>query len=107
MLALPFKTAGAGFIPTVMAFVLSWIYMTIAAFFVLETNMWMEEEANLVTMAKRTLGRAGEYVTVLAFLFLLYACNIAYFVETFPLLAESFNKLFGIELSNIQIGIGF
>lgn len=78
MLALPVITGFAGFLPSVLLLIAFWIYMTYTAFLMLEANLWMDKETNLITMAKRTLGRGGELLSWLTFLFLLYSLTTAY-----------------------------
>jgi tyrosine-specific transport protein len=78
MLALPVSTGLAGFIPSAVMFVLYWIYMSFTALLFLEVNLWMGANANILTMAKQTLGRAGEIISWIFYLFLLYALTTAY-----------------------------
>ena len=97
MLALPVVTGMAGLLPTVLLFVLFWIFMTYTALLMLEVNLWMGVEANMITMAKRTLGRWGEIASWGAYLFLLYALTTAYLAGCAPIVVEIANSL-GIPL---------
>jgi tyrosine-specific transport protein len=90
MLALPVVTGFAGFFPSLLLFVLYWIYMTFTAFLILEVNLWMGPEANMISMAKMTLGRFGEIVSWLAYLFLLYALTTAYLAGGGPIIVDFF-----------------
>lgn len=78
MLALPVATGFAGFIPSVVLFVACWLYFTYTALLMLEVNLWFGDNVNLITMANRTIGRWGEFLSWLIFLLLLYALTTAY-----------------------------
>ena len=78
MLALPVSTGRAGLIPSLMTMGGVWLYLILAAFYLLEVCLSMPREANLISMAEKTLGRPGKLVTWTAYLFLLYALNTAY-----------------------------
>jgi tyrosine-specific transport protein len=100
MLALPVVTGLAGFFPTVMLFFLYWIYMTYTAFLILEVNLWLGENINMITMAKRTLGRVGEVVSWVTYLFLLYLLTTAYLAGGAPIIVGSLHMLTGIAVPN-------
>jgi len=93
MLALPLVTGFAGFYPSVALFILYWVYMTFTAFLLLEVNLWMKEHTNVVTMAKRTLGRGGEILSWLIYLFLLYTLTTAYLAGGGPIVIELLEML--------------
>lgn len=78
ILALPIGTAASGFIDTAVALIVCWLAMTIAAFFILEVNLYLPKGANLISMAEKTLGRSGKIATWLSYLLLLYALLSAY-----------------------------
>jgi tyrosine-specific transport protein len=97
MLALPVVTGFAGFIPSVALFFAYWVYMTFTALLILEVNLWMEKkDANMTTMARMTLGKWGEGVAWLAYLFLLYALTTAYLAGGGPIFNEFLFGLTGI-----------
>lgn len=98
MLALPVATGLAGFLPTVCLFLLYWCYMTFTAFLMLEVNLWLGENINLITMAKKTLGRAGEVVSWITYLFLLYGLTTAYLAGGGPILSDFIHTLTGVVL---------
>src|SRR5271155_679249 len=98
MLALPIVTGFAGFWPSVALFIVYWLYMTFTAFLMLETNLWMEEHTNLITMAKRTLGRGGQILSWIIYLFLLYTLTTAYLAGGGPIFLETFEALTGWHL---------
>jgi tyrosine-specific transport protein len=98
MLALPIVTGFAGFWPSIVLFLLYWLYMTFTAFLMLEVNLWMEEHTNLITMAKRTLGRGGQIVSWLIYLFLLYTLTTAYLAGGGPIFIETLEAVTGWHL---------
>lgn len=95
MLALPVSTGMAGFLPSLILFVLYWIYMTFTALLLLEVNLWMEDGANLMTMAKRTLGRIGQGISWVVYLFLLYSLTTAYIAGSGPIVKDMIKSLIG------------
>ena len=100
MLALPVVTGLAGFLPTVCLFVLYWCYMTFTAFLMLEVNLCLGDNINLITMAKKTLGKPGEIVAWVAYLFLLYLLTTAYLAGGGPILQDFVFTLTGSHLPN-------
>lgn len=98
MLALPIVTGFAGFWPTMILFIVYWLYMTFTALLMLEVNLWMEEHTNLITMAKRTLGRGGQIFSWLIYLFLLYTLTTAYLAGSGPIFIEAFETMTGWQL---------
>lgn len=98
MLALPVITGFAGFFPSLALLVLFWAYMTYTAFLLLEVNLSMEPNTNLITMAKRTLGRPGEWIAWATYLFLLYSLTTAYLAGSGPIIVEVIETLTGFTL---------
>lgn len=82
MLALPVMTGFSGFFPSLAVFIVFWIYMTFTALLMLEVNLSMEPNTNLITMARNTLGKPGELIAWIVYLFLLYALTTAYIAAT-------------------------
>lgn len=95
MLALPVATGLAGFFPALLLFIFYWAYMTYTAFLMLEVNLWMEPNTNLITMAKRTLGKWGEVLSWIVYLFLLYTLTAAYLAGGAPIFIGFFHYLTG------------
>lgn len=95
MLALPIVTGFAGFWPSMALFIVYWLYMTFTALLMLEVNLWMEEHTNLITMAKRTLGRGGKIASWVIYLFLLYTLTTAYLAGGGPIFLEAFESMTG------------
>lgn len=78
MLGLPVVSALAGFIPSTLAFVLIWLFMMITGLLVLEVNLWFHDDVSFISMAERTLGTAGKFLSGFLFLFLFYNLMVAY-----------------------------
>lgn len=78
MLALPVTVGIAGLFPALFLFVVCWGFMMYTAFLFVEVNHTVGGSANLITMARQTLGRWGEAVAWVFSLALLYALLSAY-----------------------------
>ena len=90
MLALPVVTGPSGFVPSLAVLVCCWAFMTITGLLFAELSLWLKSDANILSMAKRTLGRPGLYATWVLYLFLFYSLTIAYMVGGGNLLVELF-----------------
>lgn len=88
MLALPVVTGLAGFLPTACLFVLFWAFMLFTAFLILEVNLWFPKASNMISMARATLGPAGEALAWVAYLYLLYALMTAYLAGSGPIVND-------------------
>lgn len=98
MLALPVLTSLAGFLPSFAIYILCWVFMAGTGLLFLEISQWMTERAkadsNIITMAKQTLGKSGEYTAWILYLFLFYCLTVAYIVGCGNLVVEfSQNRL--------------
>ncbi len=98
MLALPIVTGAAGFIPSLVLFILYWLYMTFTALLILEVNLWMNKQTNLITMAKETLGNAGQVVSWVVYLFLLYTLTTAYIAGSTSIFLDAIDAFTGLSL---------
>lgn len=98
MLALPVLTGMAGFLPSTLLLILFWAYMSFTALLVLEVNLWMEKGSNLISMAKKTLGPAGQAVSWIVYLFLLYSLTTAYIAGSGPIVIDVVLAATGIAL---------
>ncbi len=78
MLAQPVVTAGGGYWHSLWLLIGIWSLTLFSAFLILEVNLWFPENANLVSMARKTLGYGGEVVTWLIYLLLLYTLVATY-----------------------------
>ncbi len=78
MLALPLSNAPTGFIYSSGLLIVSWLIMLLAAYVILEVNLWFPPGSNIVSMARATLGVPGKIIAWFVYLFLLYALLSAY-----------------------------
>lgn len=78
ILALPVATAELGFWGSLVLLTSAWFIMTICAFLILEVNLWLPVGTNLISMAGATLGKAGQSITWVVYLILLYSIICAY-----------------------------
>lgn len=93
VLALPAATAHLGFVPTLVLYFTCWIFMTLGALYLLEANLAVGYGSNLLTMAEKTLGKAGRYFTWIVYLLLLYALTAAYLSGTGSWINQSSEQL--------------
>lgn len=103
MLALPMQTASFGFLPATLLFLLTWLAMLYAAWFLYEVALSCPPGANIMTMAQHTLGKHGKYLCYIAYIALLYLLNAAYLSgisnminHVFALPTESINAIISI-----------
>lgn len=92
MLALPVLTSLTGFLPSILVYLLCWLFMAITGLLLLEVCLWMDEDANILTMAERTLGKPGKYAAWILYLFLFYCLTLAYIVGCGDLVVDLLQK---------------
>ncbi|MDO8953515.1 MAG: aromatic amino acid transport family protein [Gammaproteobacteria bacterium] len=78
MLAIPLVTAEVGFKYSALMLIGCWAVMTFTALLILEVNLAFDKSASFSSMSLQTLGKAGQCVTWVSFLLLLYALTAAY-----------------------------
>lgn len=78
MLALPVATAGGGFIPSIVIYLLCWIFMLCTGLLILEACIWMPKDSNLITLSSRLLGKWGKVFCWVLYLFLFSCLMIAH-----------------------------
>lgn len=78
ILGLPIITSSAGIIPAIIAFIIAWIFMLLAAYYILDIKMQLRGPYNLSSLIKLTLGRPGQYLSATMILLLLYALLCTY-----------------------------
>lgn len=99
MLALPISTGVAGYFPSILVFVFSFLYMLASLFLLLEVNLWSHNvSANIITLAKEHLGYVGQVIAWISFLLLLYSVAAAYLSGGGGLLAEALGSGLGVSL---------
>jgi tyrosine-specific transport protein len=99
MLGLPVISAVAGFKPSLLMFLLGWLFMTTTALLLLEVNLWFAHEVSLISMAGRTLGIAGKVVSWVCFIFLFYALGVAYISGSGELIVDLIKQLTHVAIS--------
>lgn len=101
ILALPVATAQLGFGWSLVLLILCWAIMTSCTFLFLEVNLMLPPNSNLVSMAGATLGRAGQLVTWIVYLCLLYSILSAYIAGG----GDLFHYLLATEGVNISLAL--
>ncbi len=101
MLALPVTSALGGFLPALAIFFVCWLFMALTGLFFLEACLWMEIDANMLTMAKNSFGKTGALITTLLYLFLFYSLTIAYLVGGGEFLQLMLPKAVPVQLSSV------
>lgn len=89
MLALPVLTSVTGFLPALVVYLLCWIFMASTGLLFLEISQWMHQDANIVSMAQRTLGKGGKMFAWFLYLFLFYSLTVAYIVGSGNIVVEA------------------
>lgn len=92
MLALPVLTGLSGYLPSIVVYVLCWAFMACTGLLFLEVCEWMDKGANIVTMAEKTLGKAGKIFAWGIYLFLFYCLTVAYIVGCGNLVVTLFQE---------------
>ena len=92
MLALPVLTSLGGFMPSLLVYFLCWLFMASTGLLFLEISLWVHEEANIVSMAKRTLGKGGQIFAWGLYLFLFYCLTLAYIVGCGNMASQLFSS---------------
>lgn len=98
MLALPIATGIGGFFPALMMMVISWLAMSATGLLLMEVSLWMEEGVHLITMASRILGKWGQAVCWVLYLFICYASIVAYTAGGGAQIAYTLESLFFIDI---------
>lgn len=90
MLALPVLTSLGGFVPSLVIYLLCWLFMASTGLLLLEACLWSKTETNLISMAGNTLGIPGKIAAWILYLFLFYCLTLAYIVGCGDLFSEMF-----------------
>lgn len=98
MLALPLGTAESGFIPTLLFFFASWLFMAITGLLLLEANAAYRSQ-NLISLAAKLLGPVGKIFAWGLFTFLFYSLMVAYTASSGALFSRFFADAFSISLA--------
>lgn len=103
MLALPVLTSQVGFFPSLIIYLMTWLFMMSTGLLFLEISLWLGKDANIISMAEYTLGKWGKYIAWGLYLFLFYCLTLAYIVGAGNLFVEAMNGA----LTNWQAQIFF
>jgi aromatic amino acid transport protein len=99
MLALPLVSAGMGFAWAAVAFLGVWAVMLVSGLLTLEVTLAFKAPANhYATMARATLGRPGQWITMTAYMLLLYSLICAYISGGASMLEAISLLAFGVAL---------
>ncbi len=98
MLALPMATGIGGFLPSIVMMLVSWLAMSATGLLLMEVSLWMEEGVHLITMASRILGKWGQAVCWLLYLFICYASIVAYTAGGGAQIAYTLESLFFLDI---------
>lgn len=102
MLALPVVTGLAGFLPAMAINLICCLFMMATGLLFLEATLWMEDGANVLSMAQRFLGPIGKAVCGASFIFLYYCLMVSYSAGGAPVFAKLINQAFSIDLSGLS-----
>jgi tyrosine-specific transport protein len=100
MLAMPLAAAGVGFSVTLVLLFTLWGLMCYTALLLLEVYQHVPADTGLGSLARRYLGRYGQWVTGFSMMFLMYALTAAYISGAGELLASSLTAWTGINVSS-------
>ena len=78
MLALPVVTAKGGFLPSLLVYLICWLFMVAFARLILEACTWMPKDANLISISRHLLGKKGAAACWILYLFLFYCLMTAH-----------------------------
>ena len=88
MLALPVATGPMGFGPSMLMYLVVWLFMLCTGLLMLEVCIWMPNDANFITMTHRLLGPIGQGLCWAFYLFLFGTIMIAHIVGAGRVMAE-------------------
>jgi tyrosine-specific transport protein len=105
MLALPLTTGAGGFFPSSILFFISFAFMLLSLFYLMEATLMSEKvNANLITICRERLGSVGEFAAWLSFLLLLYSVAAAYLSGGGSLIADVISSVSKYDIS-ANVGI--
>ena len=114
MLANPIATGMNGFFPSMTVMLLSWFLMTSTGMMLLEVSLWMKDEnAHIITMSSKILGKVGKVAAWVLFFFIAYASIVSYAAGGGRQVAVWLSQLTGQEVSKavgcsvFTISLGF
>lgn len=99
MLALPVVTGLAGFVPAIVINLICCLFMMATGLLFLEAILWMEDGANLLTLADHFLGKGGRLIAGISFLFLYYCLMVSFYAGGAPIFSAVIGQLLGIKIA--------
>ena len=101
ILALPLETGNLGFWPSLCILFLCYVFMTLTGLLYAQASLWVKDKnAHIVSIAKHLLGRTGEWVAVVLYLFMGYASLVAYNSGGALLVKNFFQYSFAYTMAN-------
>lgn len=101
MLALPVVTGVAGFMPALTVNLLCCLFMMATGLLFLEAILWLEDGANVLSLAQHFLGKWGKIICGIAFLFLYYCLQVSYCAGGTPAFSKVMSQLFSINIQGL------
>jgi len=102
ILGIPTITAEAGFYPTILTFVICWLFTLISAFYLLEAHLWFRDESDFISLSGELLGQYGQKLTWGIYLTLLYSLICLYMLAGSALFAKISFEIVGLNISTLQ-----
>lgn len=78
MLALPVATGPGGFVPSVIIYLVCWVFMLCTGLLLVEVSLWMPKDTSFISMADRILGPFGRNIFWVVYLFLFVTVMVAH-----------------------------
>ncbi len=107
ILALPISTASCGFWGSVLALVITWVFMTFSANNMIKARLCFKEEVDLATMTTELLGKVPNIFTEFCYFALLMALVSLYITVGSAWVTELVGHYLGLKLSSPVSQIGF
>lgn len=92
MLALPVLTSVTGFFPSLLVYLVCWLFMASTGLLFLEIAQRLHQDANILSMAEHTLGKPGKFFAWILYLFLFYCLTVAYIVGSGNIVVSTLNS---------------
>jgi tyrosine-specific transport protein len=78
MLALPVATGAGGFVPSVIIYLICWLFMLCTGLLLVEVCLWMPKDTSFISIADKILGPIGRNIFWVVYLFLFVSVMIAH-----------------------------
>lgn len=78
MLALPVATGPGGFVPSMIIYLVCWLFMLCTGLLLVEVSLWMPKDTSFISMADKILGPLGRNIFWVVYLFLFVTVMIAH-----------------------------